>query len=92
MQAEIWSKHFCPYCDRAKSLLKDLNIPYQEYIISPGYDEEQAAPNQQYVSKAALLQKLPTAKTVPQIWLDGEHIGGCTDLEARINSGQISKQ
>ena len=92
MKAEIWSKHFCPFCDRAKDLLKSLNIPYQEYIISPGYDEEPAQENQRYVSKSELLQKLPTAKTVPQIWINDVHIGGCTDLEARVRSGEISQQ
>jgi glutaredoxin len=92
MQAEIWSKHFCPYCDRAKDLLKSLNIPYQEYIISPGYDEEPAATNQQYVTKAELLQKLPSAKTVPQIWIDSVHIGGYTDLETKVKAGSISPQ
>jgi glutaredoxin 3 len=89
MRAEIWSKHFCPYCDEAKRILGELNIPYQEYIISPGYDEEPLASNQQYVSKSELLQKLPSAKTVPQIWIDGEHIGGCTDLQSKVRSGDI---
>jgi len=90
MQAEIWSKPLCPYCDMAKDLLSQLKIPYREYIISPGYDEQPVAENQQYVTKAELLQKLPTAKTVPQIWIDGVHIGGCTDLQAKVARGEIS--
>ncbi len=92
MEAEIWSKTFCPYCDEAKRILGELNIPYQEYIISPGYDEEPLKANQQYVTKAELLQKLPSAKTVPQIWIDGAHIGGCTDLQAQVKSGRIQAQ
>jgi glutaredoxin len=90
MQAEIWSKPHCPYCDRAKQLMSQLNMPYREFIISPGYGEEPPAENQQYVSKGELLAKLPTAKTVPQIWIDGVHIGGCTEFEAKINAGKIT--
>lgn len=90
MQAEIWSKHHCPYCDMAKELLTQLKIPYREYIISPGYNEQPPAEHQQYVTKQELLQKLPSAKTVPQIWIDGVHVGGCTDLQAKVARGEIS--
>ena len=89
MQAEIWTKTTCPWCDKAKALLNELNIPYQEFIVSPGLDENKPRDNQQYVTKDQLLQKLPTAKTVPQIWIDGRHIGGCTDLQAQVKSGEI---
>ena len=89
MKAEIWSKTTCPWCDRAKTILTQLNIPYEEFIISVGFDEKTSNPNQRYVTKADLLEKLPTAKTVPQIWVDGKHIGGCTDLEEAIRAGEI---
>ena len=92
MKAEIWSKPFCPYCDEAKSLLTQLNIPYHEYIISPGYDEKPIRDNQQYVTKAELLLKLPSAKTVPQIWIDGVHIGGCSELQNKVRAGEIPAQ
>ena len=89
MKAEIWSKTTCPWCDKAKTILTELNIPYDEFIISVGFDEEQVKGNQRYVTKAELLERLPTAKTVPQIWIDGKHIGGCTDLEEKIKSGEV---
>jgi glutaredoxin 3 len=89
MKAEVWSKTTCPWCDRAKTILTQLNIPYVEFIISAGFDENTPKPNQRYVTKAELLEKLPTAKTVPQIWIDDKHIGGCTDLEEAIRSGEI---
>ena len=89
MRAEIWSKTTCPWCDRAKTILTELNIPYDEFIISTGFDEDIPKANQRYVTKAELLEKLPTAKTVPQIWIDGTHIGGCTDLEEAIRSDKI---
>ena len=92
MKAEIWSKDFCPYCVKAKKLLTELNIPYDEYIISMGMGESTPAPNQFYATKAQLLEKLPTAKTVPQIWIDGRHVGGCDDLYAEYERGDIKAQ
>lgn len=89
MQAEIYTKDMCPYCVKAKQLLDKLNIPYTEYKISAGFDEMQPQPNQFYVTKADLLHKLPTAKTVPQIWIDGRHIGGCDDLYAAHARGEF---
>ena len=91
MQAEIWTKHHCPFCVTAKQILNDLKIPYREFIVSPGYDEETPGPNQQYVTKADLLAKYPAAKTVPQIWIDDEHIGGCTDLQAAVAKGRFKR-
>ena len=92
MQAEIYTKDFCPYCVKAKALLIELNIPYTEYKISTGMNETKAEPNQYYVTRAQLLEKLPTAKTVPQIWIDGRHVGGCDDLHAAHARGEIQAQ
>ena len=89
MQAEIYTKTTCPWCDKAKEVLNELNIPYQEFILSPGYDEDKPQANQRYVSRADLLERMPGAKTVPQIWIDGEHIGGCTDLQAQVAQGRF---
>jgi glutaredoxin 3 len=82
MKAEIYTKTSCSFCDRAKTLLNDKGIEYQEFIISPGFGEKTLGPNQSYVTKAALLEKAPNAKTVPQIWLEGSYIGGYTELDA----------
>ena len=89
MQAEIYTKTTCPWCDKAKEVLNELNIPYQEFILSPGYDEDKPQANQRYVSRADLLERMPGAKTVPQIWIDGEHSGGCTDLQAQVAQGRF---
>ena len=90
MKAEIYTKDPCPYCVKAKKILTQLNIPYTEYKISAGMGESPPAPNQYYVTRAQLLEKLPTAKTVPQIWIDGRHVGGCDQLEQEVQSGKIS--
>lgn len=92
MKAEIWTKDMCPYCVKAKQILQDLNIPYDEYKISLGMGEDKPAANQYFVTRAQLLEKLPTARTVPQIWMDGRHVGGCDDLEAEVRAGKITAQ
>ena len=74
-RAVIWSKYQCPYCDRAKALLDLHNITYEERKIGDGYTRED------------LLEAVPTARTVPQIFLDGKLIGGYTDLQQHLEKG-----
>ena len=80
-QAEIWTRQSpqCPYCTRAKALLHQLNIPYQEYILGTPADPT-LEPHQQLGDREQLLQRVPHARTVPQIWLDGDYVGGYDDL------------
>jgi glutaredoxin len=73
MNAIIWSKEQCPYCDQAKALLKSKNIAYEERKIGSGYSRED------------LLEAVPTARTVPQIFVDGQHVGGFTELRKYVN-------
>jgi glutaredoxin len=69
MKAIVWSKNQCPYCEQAKSLLKLKNIDYEERNINKDYTREQ------------LLEAVPNARTVPQIFLDDKLIGGFTELK-----------
>jgi glutaredoxin len=69
MKAIVWSKDNCPYCDQAKGLLKMKSIEFEERKIGHGYTRED------------LLEAVPTARTVPQIFLDDELIGGFTELK-----------
>ena len=73
MKAIIWSKYHCPFCDQAKALLKQRGIPFQEKKIGDGYSKEE------------LLEAVPTARTVPQIFIDDQLIGGFTELKAHLN-------
>lgn len=73
MNAIIWTKDHCPYCDQAKSLMQQRGITYEERRIGLGYTREQ------------LLEAVPTARTVPQIFLDGQHIGGFTELKQHLS-------
>ena len=72
MKAIVWSKPDCPYCDKAKNLLKHKGIEYEEKNIAQGYKIQD------------LLEMVPNARTMPQIWLDDEHIGGYYELEAKL--------
>ena len=69
MTAVVWSKHHCPFCDQAKALLTQKGIEFEEKKIGEGY------------SKEDLLEAVPTARTVPQIFLDDTLIGGFTELK-----------
>ena len=72
MKAIVWSKPDCPFCTKAKNLLKNKGIEYEERNIAEGYKIQD------------LLEMVPNARTMPQIWLDEEHIGGYHELEARL--------
>ena len=72
MTAVLWSKYFCPYCDQAKALLKSKGIQFEEKKIGDGYTKEE------------LLEAVPTARTVPQIFIDGELVGGFTELKKKL--------
>ena len=72
MKATIWSKYHCPYCDQAKALLQQKGIQFEEKKIGVGYTREE------------LLEAVPTARTVPQIFLDDKLIGGFTELKAHL--------
>jgi len=74
MKALIWSKYYCPFCDQAKALLTQKGIEFEERKIGDGYTKEE------------LLEAVPTARTVPQIFLDGELIGGFTELKKRLKN------
>ena len=72
MKAIVWSKYHCPYCDQAKALLNSKNIEFEERKIGDGWTKDQ------------LLEAVPNARTVPQIFLDGELVGGFTELRAKF--------
>ena len=76
----IYSKSYCPYCVKAKQLLKNKNIDFTEIDITdnPTLIEE-------------LLLKSFGRKTVPQIFIDDFHVGGYDDLHALEVKGELDK-
>ena len=72
MQAIVWSKDACPFCVQAKALLELRGIEFEERNVSKDWTREQ------------LLEAVPTARTLPQIFLDEQYIGGFTDLRKHL--------
>ena len=68
-KAVVWSKDNCPYCQQAKALLKLKGIEFEERNVQKDWTKEQ------------LLEAVPNARTVPQIFLDEELIGGFQELK-----------
>tara|TARA_B100000927_G_scaffold275152_1_gene254901 strand:+ start:223 stop:450 length:228 start_codon:yes stop_codon:yes gene_type:complete len=72
MKAVVWSKPACAYCEKAKSLLKNKGIEYEEKNIAAGHKIQD------------LLELVPNARTMPQIWLNEEYVGGYFELEKKL--------
>ena len=71
--AIVWSKNACPFCDQAKGLLKMKGIEFEERNITTGN-----------WTKEQLLEAVPTARTLPQIFLGDNYIGGFTELKKHL--------
>jgi glutaredoxin len=74
MKAIVWSKTPCPYCDQAKNLLAARGIDYEERNITEGT-----------WTKEQLLEAVPGARSVPQIFLDDQLVGGFNELRTRLS-------
>jgi glutaredoxin 3 len=78
-KVEIYTKFACPYCVRAKHLLDNKGVAYDEYDVSAG-----GALRDEMVARA------PGARTVPQIFINGKSIGGSDDLQALERQGKLN--
>lgn len=72
MKAVVWSKEQCTFCDQAKALLTQKGYDIEEKKIGEGYTRED------------LLETVPTARSVPQIFINNTYIGGFTELQKYI--------
>jgi glutaredoxin 3 len=77
-KVEIYTWASCPFCIRAKDLLKKKGVAFTEYSI----DGDEAA-------RAAMAQRANGRRSVPQIFIDDQHIGGCDDIHALNSQGQL---
>ncbi len=77
-KVEIYVQDFCPYCARAVSLFQKKGVPF----------EEKYAPNGS-VNREDAVRRSGGRTTVPQIFVDGRHIGGCDDLLALDRQGGL---
>jgi glutaredoxin 3 len=77
-KVEIYSTMFCPYCARARSLLQRKGVTFIEVDV----DAEPARRDE-------MVKRAGGRYTVPQIFIDGEHIGGSDDLTALESAGKL---
>ncbi len=77
---EIYTWRTCPFCIRAKALLNRKGIPFTEYAI----DGDEAA-------HQSMAQRAGGRRSVPQIFIHGQHIGGCDDLYHLERSGELDR-
>jgi glutaredoxin 3 len=75
---EIYTTPLCGYCSRAKSLLERKGAAYEEtdLTVTPG-------------ARDIMIQRAGGLRTVPQIFIDGKHIGGSDDLQLLERNGQL---
>ncbi|HEY4136282.1 MAG TPA: glutaredoxin 3 [Alphaproteobacteria bacterium] len=75
---EIYTTPLCGYCARAKSLLDRKGATYEEtdLTVTPG-------------ARDKMIERAGGLRTVPQIFIDGQHIGGSDDLQALERAGKL---
>ncbi len=77
-QVTIYSSDYCPYCQRAKALLRERGVSEWEEVVVDGKPDVRAA-------MAARVGRT----SVPQIFINGQHVGGCDDLHALDARGEL---
>lgn len=77
-EVEMYSTMWCPYCSRARALLREKGVDFVDIDVAeePG-------------RRAEMIERAGGGRTVPQIFIDGEHIGGCDELVALDRAGKL---
>ena len=76
---EIYTKDYCPFCARAKHLLTTKGVSFTEHDVTHDVEGQQE------------MMERSQRRTVPQIFIDGHHVGGNDDLVAANQSGELDK-
>ncbi len=77
-KVEIYSSQFCGYCSRAKRLLSQKGVAYVEYDVIEDTEK-----------RGEMIQRAGGCMTVPQIFIDGKHVGGSDELYALDDAGRL---
>lgn len=75
----IYTKDYCPFCKRAKGLLDQKGVKYTEIDVTEDEDKQK-----EMIKKSG-------RTTVPEIFIDGKHVGGCDDLFELEEKGELDK-
>lgn len=76
----IYRTEYCPYCDMAKRLFDEIGVTYEQIDVTN--DAE---------ARAELLKRTGGKRTVPQIFINGQSVGGFTDVQALKRTGELDK-
>ncbi|WP_375509466.1 glutaredoxin 3 [uncultured Nostoc sp.] len=79
-KVEIYTWRTCPFCIRAKSLLKNKGVEFIEYSI----DGDEVARNK-------MAQRANGHRSLPQIFINDDHVGGCDDIHALDSQGKLDE-
>ena len=79
-KVEIYTKFTCPYCHRAKALLRQKGVEPEEIAVDLGGEK-----------KAEMVNRANGRMTVPQIFINGRHVGGCDDLFELEDAGKLDE-
>ena len=74
---EVYSASYCPYCTKAKKLLESKHVKFKEIDVTDP------------TTRDDMIKRSGGRKTVPQIFIDGQHIGGCDDMYALEEQGKL---
>ncbi|MFY7806896.1 MAG: glutaredoxin 3 [Limnoraphis robusta] len=77
-QVEIYTWSTCPFCIRAKSLLNNKGVEFTEYVIDGDED-----------ARDKMAQRANGRRSVPQVFINDQHIGGCDDIHALDAAGKL---
>ena len=77
-RVEIYTKVFCPYCSRALALLRGKGVEMEEYDIT-----------MDSAKRSEMIERSSGRMTVPQVFINGQHIGGSDDLAALESNGGL---
>jgi len=79
-KVEIYTWSTCPFCLRAKSLLNNKGVNFTEYSIDRDED-----------ARAKMAQRANGRRSLPQIFINDNHIGGCDDIHALERQGKLDE-
>lgn len=78
VKVELYTTVFCPYCARARSLLQKKGVPYSDIDVMADDDK-----------RTEMIARAGGRCTVPQIFIDGRHVGGSDELAALDRDGKL---
>lgn len=79
-KVEIYTKMMCGFCVRAKKLLEMKRVQFEEYPVDVGGPR-----------RAEMMERAGGRMTVPQIFINGRHVGGCDELMALEQQGKLDE-